>query len=341
MVRVFISLLLTMFVLQGVACGFSLEKSTAANDRPRPLNFVSVNADDSNGEFPRYLNELGIDMIRIHFSDPGGGMRRASFVWSGGSLGPDRFEAWVDGKRIGTSRHLDTPKRPYAWYREEFRFRLDDTRDHVMEIVSPEGYEDSAIEFAGIAVERPGAAPYRPLCTASVGSRKDYESALGEPGTVVEREHVVVFAPQYLDAESELLADLLQAACDELVSETDRDQLFKFSVEHYHMDAASDVRLKDRQTILARVDFLERFARIHPGDVPKVKRYTNVLSTAWGGSDKALAARALARVVAGAEPEPRVGEVELHHAQVSTPSRQRPRRLRTLRHRPWRKWREQ
>lgn len=175
---------------------WELHRDAIRGDRPTPAgNEVHVRVTGETVPFPRYLNELGIRTIRIYFQDPASRLKRFSVVWSGGSQGPDQFEVYLDGAPMGASRRVDTERRPYMWYRDEFDVALKPGTHHVVELRSPLEVA-SAIEFGGFRMADPGAGVYLPLGYDSIGSLAQYEKALGAAGTAVETDHLCVFAPQ-------------------------------------------------------------------------------------------------------------------------------------------------
>jgi len=128
----------------------------------------SVAAGDESARFPRYLNELGVERIRIAFHAEGPARRTLSVVWTGGSQGPDRFEVLLDNVAVGLSRAVDSERRPHAWNRDDFPCSIGPGAEHVVELRSPDGFK-SPIEFAGIRLAGEGAEPYQPLCYESIG----------------------------------------------------------------------------------------------------------------------------------------------------------------------------
>ena len=90
----------------------------------------------------------------------------------------------MDGFLVGRSRKVESAHRPYEWTLDELTCRLGRGRRHVVEIRSPEKSRD-AIQFTGIQLARADAAPYQPLCYASIGSLEAYEKSLGGPGVAL------------------------------------------------------------------------------------------------------------------------------------------------------------
>ena len=210
---------------------WELSRDAFISDRPEAVEgCIDLTADSPS--FPRYFNELGIKRIRLRFQAPGGLRRKMSIVWSGGSMGPDKFSVRIDGIPAGVSRTLDTEQRPYSWYREDFVFRLGPGTDHAVEILSLADYP-SEINFTGFRMSPPDEADYQPLCYDSVGSLKRYEEAIGEKGTAVESDHLVVFAPRKYAAKAKALASFLEEAYSEMANIYGLHPVFKFAVENY------------------------------------------------------------------------------------------------------------
>jgi len=236
MPRWLVSSLALMYVLLPARSAYpdwEIRRDIWHGDRPPIIDGVtSVLIGQQNAPFPRYLNEIGVKRICIRFTEAGDAERKLSFIWSGGSLGPDQFQVEIDGKPVGHSEVIDTPRRPHAWYRTELACRLGPGREHLIEISSPPGL-DSAIEFAAIRLSASTAGPYQPLCYESVGSLAHYEQQLGRPGHLAARAHVSVFAPGEMAAQADELASVLERAYGELRTIFGTDTLFKFSVEHY------------------------------------------------------------------------------------------------------------
>jgi ankyrin repeat protein/beta-lactamase regulating signal transducer with metallopeptidase domain len=124
-----------------------------ANHKERPPvedGLVTLSIGKTGNMFPQYLNELGIHKIRLRFAAQGESQKRFSFVFSGGSLGPDRFQVQLDGRQVSQSPVIKTAQDPYTYYRHQFIATLGAGNEHVLEISSPEKYRDSAIEFSAI-----------------------------------------------------------------------------------------------------------------------------------------------------------------------------------------------
>jgi hypothetical protein len=117
---------------------------------PVEEGIVTLSIGKTGRMFPQYLNELGIKKIQIQFESQGGSEKSFTFVFSGGSLGPDQFEAWVDGRSMGKSPVIDTASHPYGSYRKRFTGTLGSGNKHVLEIASPDEYRNSAIEISSI-----------------------------------------------------------------------------------------------------------------------------------------------------------------------------------------------
>jgi len=151
--------LVTLLTLAAAGwCGADWDIRRDNSDKTRPPitdGVVDVCVGDDPFRFPQYLNELGINKIRIRFTDAEGGEKKLSFVWSGGSLGVDKFAVSVDGIKLGNSQMVDSPKRPYAWYRDSFHCELASGADHVIEITQVQGFT-TAIEFERIRLSSPG-----------------------------------------------------------------------------------------------------------------------------------------------------------------------------------------
>ena len=170
--------------------GFELRRDDFNGTRPIvEQGMVNLNFQEGPPDFPRYLNELGIEKIRIKFRGDGIETKRVSFVWSGGSEGRDRFTVKVDDIFLGFSEIADSEQRPYAWNRDEFLCRLAPGAEHKIEIYSPPGFKN-AIEFAGIRLSQPNSKKYQPLCYESVGSLEIYEQQLGAKGALVKTDHI-------------------------------------------------------------------------------------------------------------------------------------------------------
>ena len=239
---------------------------------------VTINLEEESPGFPRYLNELGVKKIRIRFRDPGTEMRKISFVWTGGSQGPDKFAVKVDGVFVGVSQTVESEQRPYAWHRDEFLVRLVPGLEHVIEISSPLAFS-SAIEFAGIRTTAPNTKAYQPLCYESIGSLERYEQELEAKGVVVKSSHVWVFAPIEFAAEAKQLSLFLERAYSEMKRIYGMDTLFKFSVEHYlkgHNRGWGGI--SGRGTIGYTTPTLKTFARLKTNDVRGFAGYTEEMS---------------------------------------------------------------
>ena len=95
-------LLIMAFILAlaSAAClaDWELRRDDLNKERP-PIadGVVSLKIGDPGILFPRYLNELGVKTIQVHFQDGGGAQKKLSVVWTGGSQGPDKFAVSVDG----------------------------------------------------------------------------------------------------------------------------------------------------------------------------------------------------------------------------------------------------
>ena len=290
---VFVSALLVAAAAYGDGC--ELHRVDLNPERP-PVEqgLVSVTVGDPSLRFPRYLNELGVSKIRIRFREPGAELRRISIVWSGGSIGPDKFAVSMDGIPVGASKIVDTARRPYEWYRDDFLVRLAPGPEHILEI-NPLPEFPSSIEFAGIRVDAPDAADYQPLCYESVGSLERYEKELGAKGTVAESAHLQVYAPQESAAEAKALASFLEKAYGEMKRIYGADTVFKFSVEHY---PAGNKRgwggISGAGTIGYPTEALQRFAKMGTTDVRGFAGYTEEMSHGFkavykcGGTYEAL-----------------------------------------------------
>ncbi len=261
------------------AAGWELRRDDARPERP-PVRegVVTLDAGDPEAPFPRYLNELGVKAIRIRFTGAQPGPKTVSFVWQGGSQGPDRFAVVLDGKVAGMSRLLDTARRPYAWHLDEVAITVGPGKDHVLEIRSLPEYQ-SAVEFAAIRLSDPKAQPYQPLCYESIGTLERYEAALGAKGCVVSSPHMAVFAPAEHQADARRLSVFLEKSYGEMKALYGIDPVFRFSVEHYppgHRRGWGGI--SGQGTIGYTTEALERFARLGATDVRGFAGYTEEMS---------------------------------------------------------------
>ena len=228
-------LLILVLILAAQTChaDWELRRDDLNKDRP-PINdgAISLTIGDPGVLFPRYLNELGVKSIQIHFKDTGGARRKLSVVWTGGSQGKDKFAVVVDGVPAGESKTIESDRQPYVWHRDSFLVKLGTGEEHVIEIRSIPEFP-SAIELAGIQLASPESADYQPLCYESAGSLERYEKLLGEEGTVIQSAHLWVFAPEENAVEAKALAAFLEKAYAAMKFEYGADLMLKFSVEHY------------------------------------------------------------------------------------------------------------
>lgn len=228
--------------------------------------------------FAGHFNELGIETIRIRFSESGDRWRKISIVWTGGSRGPDKFAVKVDGISVGVGQTIETAQRPYAWYRDDFICRLGTGSEHIVEICSLPGFS-SEIRFAGIRMAAVDAKDYQPLCYESIGSLQRYEKEIGAKGTVVKSSHLWVFAPYKDAAKAELLAKFLEKAYAQMKSIYGMDTIFKFSVEHYREGHERGWGgISGAGTIGYTTEALERFGRFKKTDVRGFAGYTEEMS---------------------------------------------------------------
>ena len=227
--------ILIFLILASAAChaDWELRRDDLNKERPPIVDgVVSLTIGKPDLPFPRYLNELGVKSIQVHFKDTGGVQKRLSVVWTGGSQGQDKFAVTVDGVPAGESKTIESERMPYAWHRDSFLVKLGPGEEHVVEIKAIPEFP-SAIELSGIRLSSPDEPDYQPLCYESAGSLERYEKLLGEKGTVIQSSHLWVFAPQENAVEAKALAALLDKAYAAMKAEYGTDLMFKFSVEHY------------------------------------------------------------------------------------------------------------
>lgn len=232
--RLCVPLALCLIVSASVARGsWELRRDDAKPERPPIVGgVVTVEIGDPDLKFPRYLNELGVQTIRVKFADTGGERRKLSVVWTGGSQGPDKFAVSIDGIPAGVSRTMDSRRLREFWQRDDFTVKLAAGTDHAIEIRSVPEFS-SAIELAGIRLSSVDARDYQPLCYESIGSLDAYETSLGAAGIVVDTGHLCVFAPKPNEADARSLAEFLEKAYAEMKAVYGMDTLFKYSVEYY------------------------------------------------------------------------------------------------------------
>lgn len=279
LMKVLILLLVVVPATMARGDGWELRRDDFNKGRP-PVEqgAVNVNIGEEPLRFPRYLNELGIGTIRIRFREPGATRKRISIVWSGGSQGPDKFAVRVDGVWVGMSQTADSARRPYAWQRDDFFFRLASGTEHTLEIVSLPEFR-SAIEFAGIQMAASDAETYQPLCYESIGSLDRYEKELGAKGAVAKSAHLCIFAPYHFATEARELASFLEKAYAEMQRIYGMDTVFKFSVEHYpkgHQRGWGGI--SGAGTIGYTTESLEKFAQLKTADVRGFAGYTEEMS---------------------------------------------------------------
>ncbi|MCK4283103.1 MAG: hypothetical protein KAX44_02210 [Candidatus Brocadiae bacterium] len=294
-VRSSILLLVAFFAPVAYAEGWELRRDDLDKERPAVEEGVAtVTIGEEPLRFPRYLNEIGVQRIRIRFRGPGTERQKLSVVWSGGSRGTDTFAVQVNGISVGMSQTVESPRRPYAWYRDDFAFRLAPGSEHVLEISSPPEFS-SAIEFAGIRMAAPDVQDYQPLCYESIASLQRYEKELGRKGTVVKSAHLWVFAPHQFAEEANALASFLERAYAEMKDIYGMGTVFKFSVEHYprgHKRGWGGI--SGGGTIGYTIESLQRFGRLGTGDVRGFAGYTEEMSHGFnayykcGGTYEAL-----------------------------------------------------
>jgi hypothetical protein len=264
-----------------VTAGWELRRDDLepATHRPPVENgTVTVTVGETPAMFPRHLNELGIERIRVRFTGVGAQPRKLSVVWTGGTMGPDGFEVRVDGVPVGTSQTVDTARYPDMWQRDEFVFTLSPFADHVIEITSPSELR-SAIQFVGIRLGAPDEGNWQPLCRTSIGTLERYESAIGAPGALIEREHLWVFAPRDHAGTAGELAALLEQAHEVMREIFGTDMVFKFSVEIYpegHERGWGGIG--GEATIGYPLQALDRFQRLGTGDVRGIAGFTEEMS---------------------------------------------------------------
>lgn len=275
------SLILALDV--GVACAagpdWELRRDDLSPERPSvEKGVVSIRIGDAPVRFPRYLNELGVEAVRVTFRGPGACRKKLSIVWSGGSQGPDKFEVLVDGAVAGASSAVDTARRPNAWNRDDFTCSLGPGDEHTIELRSSSGFK-SSIEFAGIRLAGVDAGVYQPLCYESIGTLVRYEKEIGGKGSLIQSDHVWVFAPAKQAATAKALAALLEKAYAEMRKIYGIDTVFLFSVEHYpkgHKRGWGGI--SGAGTIGYTVDAIEKYARLRTRDVNGFVGYTEEMS---------------------------------------------------------------
>jgi hypothetical protein len=239
---------------------------------------VAIRLGEEPVRFPRYLNELGVERIRISFDMPGSCRKKLSIVWSGGSQGPDRFDVLVDDEKAGASRTVDTTRRPNAWHGDDFACQLRPGNEHTIELRSPAGFK-SPIEFAGIRLAGVDAGVYQPPCYESIGTLARYENEIGGKGSLIRSDHVWVFAPAKHVAAAKALAAFLEKAYAEMRTIYGMDTVFLFSVEHYpkgHKRGWGGI--SGAGTIGYTFDALEKYARLRTRDVNGFVGYTEEMS---------------------------------------------------------------
>ncbi|MBN2456858.1 MAG: hypothetical protein JXB29_10065 [Sedimentisphaerales bacterium] len=290
-------ILLFIIFISTVAYGNTLELRRDDLHIFRPpivQGVVTINLEEESPGFPRYLNELGVKKIHIRFRDPGTKMRKITFVWTGGSQGPDKFSVKVDGIFVGVSQTVESEQQPYAWYRDEFLVCLASGSEHVIEICSLQEFS-SAIEFAGIQIAMSDSEAYQPLCYESIGSLARYEQELEAKSVVVKSSHVWVFVPIEFAADAKQLSLFLERAYSEMKRIYGMDTLFKFSVEHYPKGHNRGWRgIRGQGTIGYTIPTLKRFVRLKTNDVSGFAGYTEEMSHGFkayyqcGGTYEAL-----------------------------------------------------
>jgi hypothetical protein len=88
------------------------------NERPPVVNGVETLSIGQTGKmYPQYLNELGVKKIRLSFATTGGAQKLFSFLFTGGTDGPDQFEVRLDGQLVSQSPCIDTTRFQKMWYR--------------------------------------------------------------------------------------------------------------------------------------------------------------------------------------------------------------------------------
>ena len=297
-----------LFILAPVVSGedWELSRDAFINDRP-PVegDTVSITIGKAPAQFPRYFNELGVRRIRILFADPGGETKKLSFVWSGGSEGMDRFSVKVDGIRVGTSRLVDSARRPHAWTRDEFLVRLAKRPEHEIEIASIPEF-NSALQFSGIRLGPRDAPDYKLLCYDSIGFLEQYEKSLGSKGVMVESGNLAVFAPYKDRKKARDLAVFLEKAYEEMVKIYGMEPLFKFSIENYpEGNERGWGGISGAGTIGYKIESLDRFAQMKQNDVRSFAGYTEEMSHGFkdyyrcGGTYEALGVAVQEDVVRG------------------------------------------
>ena len=257
------------------AQGWELARDIGSKDRPPVVDgVVTVEIGKDPAVFPRYFNELDISAIRIEFEDEGGARREVSFVWTGGSEGKDRFEATLDGTKLGMSREVDSPARPGAFYLDKLDGKLGPGKRHVLELRSPEENR-SAIQFSGIRLAKPGAAKFMPLCYESVGTLAGYEEKLGAKGVRCDEAHLTVFAPATHAKGAHELAQALEKAYGVMAEIHGEDMVFRFSIENYpEGNERGYGGIWGAATIGYRMEALERFEKLKWTEVRGVIGYT-------------------------------------------------------------------
>jgi len=239
---------------------------------------VNVDTGDSGTDFPRYLNELGIDEVRIRFRGQTPGVKKLSIIWSGGSQGADCFTVSLDGRPVGRSRTVLSELRPYAWYRDEFIVRLAADAEHVIALSSPPASR-SSVEFAALCLSDDVNRTYQPLCGKAIGSLRSYEAQIKDPGYMAQSEHLSIFVPASHRAGADRLAIFLERAYMKMAEIYGIEPIFRFSIEHYppgHPRCSGGI--SGQATIGYPVEAIERFARWGASDVRGFAGYTEEMS---------------------------------------------------------------
>jgi len=206
------------------------------------------------GRCPTGLGHLAsgmdtVEQIEIAYTVEDAGPYWLHVTWNPGGSGKEQFEIRCNGEAVAKSALRDGALTPYE--DKENRFKVKHVKGQnslSLHMLSGDGLHFTQLALtttreklpAAVAEPYERAGPQGPNPSLKYPDLASYESAIGEPGVLLERDHVWLFAPKTFDREARVILAYLVKAYEELYAIVGVHTEHKIVVYHFpegHPDA--------------------------------------------------------------------------------------------------------
>ena len=195
---------------------------------------VTLDLADASSLCPTGLGHLasGRDTVReivIRYQVPEARDYWLHLTWNPGGSGKEQFQVLCNGSTAGQSNLIDGEASPYQDFEASFQIAHETgSNELVLRFLSGDG-----LRFKDLALSTSAAPPHLVRPDLIFPTLEAYSKAIGEPGILIDSEHVRLFAPRSREQEAQLVMEYLVRAYDELYKIVGVHTEYKIVVYHF------------------------------------------------------------------------------------------------------------